>query len=154
MWSRPRGWLYIIFSPQCECIIVWAVAVRNDNRGWRGKVPEFSCLKMSQGWLWQRATQGQQRGYDKTTTQKYERYFGETLTLRELRTRLLPSVTHWFLLHLISNGSIQRWKCNIWLLIDFIYADDRLIYVPCQKRNIFNPFMHSGHVSRQQLRCL
>lgn len=31
--------------PHCECIIVWAVAVRNDNRGWHWKVPKFSSLK-------------------------------------------------------------------------------------------------------------
>lgn len=66
----PWGWLYIIFPPQCECIIVWAVAVINDNRGWHWEVPEFSCLKMSLGCLWQNATQREGSRYDKTTTLK------------------------------------------------------------------------------------
>lgn len=74
----PWGWLYIIFPPQCECIIVWAVPVRNDNRGWHWKVPEFSCLKMSLGWLRQNATQGEGRGYDKTTTLKCDRSLSNT----------------------------------------------------------------------------
>lgn len=52
----------ISFSyPQCEWIIVWAVPVRNDNRGWHWKVPEFSCLKMSLGWLRQNTAQGDGR---------------------------------------------------------------------------------------------
>lgn len=62
---RPWGWLYIIFPLQCECIIVWAVAVRSDNWGWHWKVSEFSCL-------WQNATQREKKGSDKTTTLKHQ----------------------------------------------------------------------------------
>lgn len=69
---------------QCVCIIVWAVPVRNDNRGWHWKVPEFSCLKMSLGWLWWKATQGEGRGYDKTTTLKCHRSLSHTQMLMEM----------------------------------------------------------------------
>lgn len=47
LWVRQTLRLAVHHFPplQCECIIVWAVAVRNDNRGWHWKVPKFSSLK-------------------------------------------------------------------------------------------------------------
>lgn len=98
------------FPPQCECIIVWAATVRNDNRGWHWKVPEFSCLKMSLGWLWQNATQGEKTGYDKTTTLKCYRL---SLSLS------LSSITHNLPFGVISSKAYRQEGNSVSLITFF-----------------------------------
>ena len=143
LWARQTLRLGCIsfFPPQCECIIVWAVPVRNDNRGWHWKVPEFSCLKMSLGWLWQNATQGDGWDVTKTTTLKRHRSRAHTHTHTHTRTRswkcayallLLPSITQMdssfrchFILSIqtaerINVSSISVFFLNI--MIDWIFV--------------------------------
>lgn len=121
------------FSPlQCECIIVWAVAVRNDNRGWHWKVPKFSSLKSH--WAGSDRMPQRKRGgvFDKTTTLKCSRSLRQT---QKKCTYCFPalSLTHSVLSVSLNLSSKTEEIYNVhtihfWVCMPFIHPNNLYIH--------------------------